>query len=294
MLLSVVLFPLSLFICHLLAHPPKSKVAIPRILRHCFDENRGAFAFPHSLEEELSVSASCTLVNRLSSAKIVDMIVKSGTVICILDNGVLEAYRFGMSNTAKFLVNNYKRETNWEGNNSDFEGLVDDGGLGNLISFEELDSSTVMDARGNSDGAAVSLVELLEGRRAAENTSNYTVSSFDIAPPNLDNRTKMAIRGQGKTHVRHRNDGSDCCRDVLIAVEKEYLHFKEIQRVPVAREGTVASDKRNVTNNSSKVCCTAASDLVFCYGRADGGVRYSVAVCFDIPAPPAHLTLLCS
>lgn len=240
------------------------KKAVPRPLRRCFDFTNRMFVKPTCPEEELSVAASCTLVNRLSSARIVDVVVKPGAVICILDNGVLEAYRFAMSDTAKYIIGKRKRDQGKDGgegaNNGNISGaLNEDNGLGNLISFDDFDVPPVYD-RGVG-GFEISLVEELEGRPSGY--SDYAVSMVDTPPPKL----KTKIRRPSVLGV-----SPDCYRDVLIAVEKEFLHYDHIQRVPISR--SLPKHRRSLsTVLVPQVHCSQSSGLIFCYGRVDGGVR---------------------
>lgn len=353
-------------------HPPKTKVAVPRPLSRCFarlppPQSRGqrqqplsasaspSFASPSSLEEELCTSASCTLVNRLSSAKIVDVLVRPGSIICILDNGVLEAYRFAMSDTAKFIVGNHKRDgsssrdgvSGSSGSSSSGSGggggqasgggyggggFIEDSGLGNLISFEEFDSPSSFgeedksDERGgsgsgsNSGGSGgLSMVEELEGRVCGASADHFAVSMVDTPPPKLksnhfraqrlgaassssssggsgsDSRGGSSRGGEGSGGGG--GGGGDCYRDVLVAVEKEFLHFDQIQRVPLTRMRSHRTHKQQSGAGavSPQVYCSPSSGLIFCYGRIDGGVRVMMMIMMILTfyVPAALFSLVC-
>lgn len=313
-------FPQLLFSA---AHPPKTKVAVPRPLSRCFTvppQSKpvpipSSFAPPSCPEEELCATASCTLVNRLSSAKIVDLLVRPGSIVCVLDNGVLEAYRFAMSETAKFIVGKHKRDASNSNNSSSTHGegasnssniggqqhsFIEDSGLGNLISFEDFDQSSPEETNvGTNSGAgsALSMVEELEGRKEDSYSSeHFAVSMIDTPPPKQKNflaqRRASLLNAASSSSSRDNNysrnsngiGGSegvgDCYRDVLVAVEKEFLHFEQIQRVPLTRSPRAGVRSRASSARgagammvSPQVHCSHSSGLIFCFGRIDGGVR---------------------
>lgn len=224
---------------------------------------------PTCPEEELSVTASCTLVNRLSSARIVDVILKPGAVVCILDNGVLEAYRFAMSETAKYIVGKRKRDQGRDGtgsssNDSNTSAYIEDSGLGNLISFDDYDTPCIEEKRGGGEVEVPSLVEELEGRPSGY--SSYAISMVDTPPPKVKS---SSLRASASVMDAPSND---CYRDVLIAVEKEFLHHDQIQRVPINRSLIKNLRTQAAAVVSPQVHCSQSSGLIFCYGRVDGAV----------------------
>lgn len=256
------------------AHPQKIKKAVPRPLRRCFDADSRTFVLPTCPEEELSITASCTLVNRLSSARIVDVVLRPGAVVCILDNGVLEAYRFAMSETAKFIVNKRKRDQGREvggsvgSGSNNAGGYIEDSGLGSLISFDDFETP-LAEERGGEGAADMSLVEELEGHPAGH--SDHAVSMVDTPPPKVKNNKLRRASRLGASST----DAGRCYRDVLIAVEKEFLHYDQIQRVPINR--SLVKNRRSPSAVIiPQVHCSQSSGLIFCFGRVDGGVRMSL------------------
>lgn len=258
--------------------------SVPRPLHRCFSlspAQPASFAPPTCPEEELSTAASCTLVSRLSSATIVELVVRPGQVVCVLDNGVLEAYRFALSDTAKFILDNRKRDGTRDGvsashSDSDSNGaFIEDNGLGNLISFDDFDSSAQEPGRSGECLEDVSLVQELEGGA----DSGYAVSMVDTPPPKLRLKEKLQSQSLAKTRRPSSSavGGAGLHRDVLVAVEKELLHADHLQRLPLSRpprqhKGT-GSHRAHVAGAAPLVHCSSASGLVFCYGRVDGGVR---------------------
>lgn len=181
---------------------------------------------------------------------------KSEHIICILDNGILEAYRYALSSTAKFVVSNYKRDMG-----KDSAGSIEDSGLGNLISFDDLDTVEMHKSFGQ-----MSLVEQLEGRESGY--SEFAISMVDTPPPKQKMKPRRTLRPSSSSPKKS-IQGNDCYRDVLIAVEKEFLHFDQIQRVPITRRH-IHSDTTAI--NALQVHCSQSSGLVFCYGRVNGVV----------------------
>ena len=66
-----------------------------------------------SVDEFLSVDSSSTLVSRRRTiCRILSVTVLHDQLVCVLDNGVVEVYRYGMSPRAKTNINIIQAKTN--------------------------------------------------------------------------------------------------------------------------------------------------------------------------------------
>lgn len=112
-------------------HPMKRKTAVPRLLRQCFDLRSGGFVSPRSLDELLTLNCDCTLIYRINGQVVCNISLSNDKILCVLDNGVIESYCFGLSTTAKSFIAEQLRLTNTASKSH----ATSDGG--DLISFVE-------------------------------------------------------------------------------------------------------------------------------------------------------------
>lgn len=273
-------------------HPPKNVfVPVPRPLRKCFEVENRDFVAPGTAEEKLAMEASCTLVNRLSSGRVVDIVIRNFGILCVLENGVLESYRYGLSDVAKVIVANGNREAvaaerrvRRRGQNPDGSYDISDEAANeekNVISFDDAQTRRGS-VKSSPKLSFVSLVNELEGS-----------SSSAQQPGRRSSVTNQGSFGQSAHMMNSPQIAQNITRDVLIAVDRETIHFDSVPRVPMSHprkhvvipegkgvqtpptkrvsvSGTAASARP--ASDCLKVLCTINSRFILSYGRVDGGI----------------------
>ena len=276
-------------------HPPKQFFrSVPRPLRKCFEIAAREFVSPTTMEEKLAIDASCTLVNRLSSGRVVDIIIRASNIICVLENGVLESYRYGLSEVAKVIVANGNRETDRRdrrGRGVRHDGPGGDGGEErNVISFDDSEPSVGgngskrTDRRQQQQALPDLALELEGGGRASGQ------STMRRGPAGSVNGASPM-----PAHLLHSPQGAapSVTRDLLLVVDRDTSHFDVVPRVPLSHPRrhqinheakglhTPPTKRASMSDSSSsrptatdcvKVLSTPTSRLLLTYGRVDGGI----------------------
>ena len=65
---------------------------------------------PETPEEALSVDACSTLVLRPTTTRVIKSVIAAGRIVCVLDNGVVEAYRYGLSEQVRQTLSNDQQQ----------------------------------------------------------------------------------------------------------------------------------------------------------------------------------------
>jgi hypothetical protein len=276
-------------------HPPKGQRTIPRHFHHCFDQSSLELARPTNIEEKLAIDASCTLVNRISSSRVVDLIVRAGHLLCVLENGVLESYRYGLSEAARVIImtgnkmegNSTRRSSALRSKSPESEEFSD--GDTDLLSWDDSAESragkkAIVKPPPKTPRAQVipSLVTELEGQTIS-NSSQRNPSRHSIVMSSSTNQpSPQAVQSSNQSP-------QNVTRDVLVAIEKETTHFESVPRIPLckprkqldARTSSTPSNlpKRSSGLSSSANSTTADTLRLYCtnyfilsFGRIDGGI----------------------
>ena len=220
------------------------------------------FTTPISDEEELVYTAPSTLVYRKSQSVIVHVAVLNDRILCVLDNGVIEMIKYCTSDEAKATLsiaaqlskaNNSNLSSGGGGgggdgsNHAKSSGNTSTGGSTMSKKFNRPDDSLLipMDqsdfmmnsnsnnannnaSNSNSKIDAMDLLGLTDRNSLVqENNNNNNANNNNN---NNNNNKEDDYYGQQQHEKISLKDG-----DLLIAVEKEIIHFETVPRIPIIK-----------------------------------------------------------
>jgi hypothetical protein len=269
-------------------HPQRKTMCIPRPIDSNFDTQKFSFLKPICMEELLCIEASCTMVNRIANSKVIDFMITSERLICVLDNGVLESYKYYTSDAAKSIITVKTRELAALNNNAaviknkiprklsitrnrNKNGTQSSsmGGNNDIINLDDLEEYAV-DDNGN---------DVISFDTASTNTSNSDKKSVaiidDMNIPSLVHELEGNVSPTGNNITMSNSILTP--KDLLVMVEKEIINFDVVPRIPLSHARnkvmTMSSLEKTQRNEPSlNVIITRASKLVISYGRIDGGI----------------------
>lgn len=225
--------PLQLFTS---AHPCKrSQSNIPRPLRKCFDEVAQSLIDSLTDDEALAANAGCTLVPRLHSLAALSLSVHTGRIVCILGNGVIEVYRFGLRpDMAKATAGSQVRRSKSTAFTTKPARVSTDSALKKEIAS---DASTASAPLGSGDTAGKDVISF------ADDETPSAAATVDISS-----------------------------REPLVIAEKDTTHFDIVPRVPLAKLPalTKSASDQLLLSAQRYIHFSQSGALVLTAGRKDG------------------------
>lgn len=295
-------------------HPEKKKRNIPRSLRMCFDASYSRFILPETQEEALSIDSCATFVVRSISTRILQSYVAPGRIICILDNGVLEAYRYGMS---ELIRSNLSTEQQAQSLNSTRRKIADSAPVKNLNdatatkSFaSEIKKSTndIKKAMENFD-----LGSSKPKKRMGDRSKSFSPGSINVVSDGIGERpasfdlqsipegTETEDKLNSPSLSSESGSKSPLKSSQIIAlVEKDLSPFNITPRVPLAPiNRSERLNSRQILDLGKCVLFNASGRLVLSAGHPDGRVvcrEIDTTTCEVISAGDfkAHRHAVCS
>lgn len=123
-----------------------------------------------NIEELLCIEASCTMVNRINTIKIVDIFIKNDKMICILDNGIIETYKYYTSETAKQIVYNKNKELNAMAANN----INNSNSYPNMAANDVSSSTSQSSSSGTASGKIANKLNIISRRAAGLKSASIT------------------------------------------------------------------------------------------------------------------------
>ena len=242
-------------------HPPKRGGSVPRPLRRCFDELTQSMVSSLMEDEVLSSLSYCTLVPRVAWTRVLNLVVLLGRIACILENGVIEVYRYGIAESARtanvsnvssrsYLVLRQleaarlkniglklklKRPRLLRGQSQLVPPEASKGSEPTQVSHQDsVKADSVMESPWDEMGANIISFDAEDMHRSlppppSRNTTpeNNKFSSDQQASNETDNQTDLSS-------IDASDGTSAIAREVLIIAEKDATHFEVVPRVPLA------------------------------------------------------------
>lgn len=273
--------PLQLF---KIPHParkvtgPNALLPITRLFRRSFafgDLYR--FTQPRDEEEQLAFNAPSTLVMRKSQTVVVNCAVLVDRVMCILDNGVIEMLKYCTSDEAKAALASYNPPASSKSNNVASSNAGPGGAPVKRSSTATSNKMGIMDDLLIADNAELYAFTTPSIKDSGDaTTTNSNASSRNLSDENA-NPTATA-------EALSLRDG-----EVLIHVDKEYIHFETVPRIPIIKSTKIdraaSSDKDN--NNYIEKLFKAKPAIISCESNAEFtskniSLSRSCKLCFSI------------
>jgi hypothetical protein len=207
---------------------------------------------PETLEEALSIDSCTTHVLRRTNTRILRTHIIAGRIICILDNGVLEAYRYGLCELVK---NNLSSEQQTQSLNTARRRIAESAPVKALMEISEKSSAELK--RLSS--------QLLDESKSSPRT-NSTKTDFkghivrkaeeDSSPvPSCESKTSLGIPA------------------LIVLVDKDLSPFQILPRVPLAtlnRSSRLGADA--ILQLARLTVFSKSGRLVLSAGHGDGRV----------------------
>lgn len=267
-------------------HPEKRKRSIPRSLYWCFDSSYSRFILPETQEEALSIDSCSTFVLRSTSTRVLKSHVIPGRIVCVLDNGVLEAYRYGMSD---LLRSNLSAEQQSQSLNSTRRKIAESAPVKNQNEHANIKTfASEIKRSANDVRRAIGRFEM--GSSRPRQRMGDKAMSFSPGHPSLDpdfseqqspSELKSVLEGtETEDKISSPKSSSDSgsrsprsLPELIVLVEKDLSPFSVTPRVPVAPVNrSERLTPRQILDLGKHILFSASGRLVLSAGHPDGRV----------------------
>lgn len=266
-------------------HPEKRKRSVPRPLRNCFDSVFSRMILPETQEEALSIDSCSTLVIRSPSSRILKCSICVGRIVCVLDNGVIEAYRYGLSEVIK---QNLTSEQQAQSLNSTRRKIAESAPVRAMKKYSE---KTSLELRQLSNRIALESSELKRAFTDRSTSLDETISRPHVDPESMQNRqnraytveaswgdatTSAALPTKQTKAVSHSPPSPKSPKtsmNMVVLVDKDHSPFSVLPRIPLATVNRSSRLSNKLVLDLAKLTVVSNSGrMLFSAGHIDGRV----------------------
>eukprot|EP00981_Chlorochromonas_danica_P010525 scaffold3255_cov191-Ochromonas_danica.AAC.12 len=232
---------------------------ITRPLRQNFAMNTKDFKLPRNDEEMIAFHAPATVMMRKSQSVVIQLTILVDRVVCILDNGVVEVFKYNTSEEAKTFLANLASVGN--GVDKSSHGRSNHGNSGSKRSR----APSITDPKdklkngngGNGNGGSATS----SSKQDADLLLDVSVNVVDPSLAPLQTRRKPSLSNASVDSLASDDNGYSMIvasgnwlreGEVLIYAEKEYIHFDVVPRVPLPRQYRVVDKNSAIPSTESK------------------------------------------
>ena len=189
---------------------------------------------PETPEEALSIDACSTLVLRPTTTRVIRTVITAGRIVCVLDNGVVEAYRYGLSEQVRQTLSNDQQQ---QALNSTRRRIADSMPLRKMREYSAKGSIELKKLTTKLDAEITRFVldeipSFSGGGSYA--TSNVNASALKSAAKQETSSCTSAVAPLGEASDSRSNSPRPKGQQLIILVDKDVSPFTVLPRIPLA------------------------------------------------------------